>query len=94
MWLLYAVNYLKGGQMNLPQSGGALGGCSDITALPLLKGVPNITFLGLGCRLKSAIGPCHLMLGINGSDLAMVHTHIMEMAKPIDMLNRQRASSH
>jgi hypothetical protein len=24
----------------------------------------------------------------------MVHTHIMEMAKPIDMLNRQRASSH
>jgi uncharacterized protein (DUF169 family) len=94
MWLLYAVNYLKGGQMNLPQSGGALGGCSDITALPLLKGVPNITFLGLGCRLKSAIGPCHLMLGINGSDLAMIHTHIMEMAKPIDMLNRQQASSH
>ena len=94
MWLLYAVNYLKGGQMNLPQSGGALGGCSDITALPLLKGIPNITFLGLGCRLKSAIGPCHLMLGINGSDLAMIHTHIMEMAKPIDMLNRQQASSH
>jgi uncharacterized protein (DUF169 family) len=94
MWLLYAVNYQKGGQMNLPQSGGALGGCSDITALPLLKGIPNVTFLGLGCRLKSAIGPGHLMLGINGSDLAMVHTHIMEMAKPIDMLNRQRASSH
>ena len=93
MWLLYAVNYLKGGQMNLPQSGGALGGCSDITALPLLKGIPNITFLGLGCRLKSAIGPCHLMLGINGSDLAMIHTHIMEMAKPIDMLNRQQSSS-
>lgn len=93
MWLLYAVNYLKGGQMNLPQSGGALGGCSDITALPLLKGIPNITFLGLGCRLKSAIGPCHLMLGINGSDLAMIHTHIMEMAKPIDMLIRQQASS-
>lgn len=87
MWLLYAVNYQKGGQMNLPQSGGALGGCSDITALPLLQGIPNVTFLGLGCRLKSAIGPDHLMLGINGSDLAMVHTHIMEMAKPIDMLN-------
>ena len=90
MWLLYAVNYQKGGLINLPQSGGALGGCSDITALPLLKGIPNITFLGLGCRLKSAIGPGHLMLGINGSDLAMVHTHIAEMAKPIDMLNRQR----
>jgi uncharacterized protein (DUF169 family) len=92
MWLLYAVNYQKGGLINLPQSGGALGGCSDITALPLLKGIPNITFLGLGCRLKSAIGPGHLMLGINGSDLAMVHTHIAEMAKPIDMLNRQHAS--
>jgi len=91
MWLLYAVNYQKGGLINLPQSGGALGGCSDITALPLLKGIPNITFLGLGCRLKSAIGPGHLMLGINGSDLAMVHTHIAEMAKPIDMLNRQHA---
>jgi uncharacterized protein (DUF169 family) len=36
MWLLYAVNYDKGGRMNLPQSGGALGGCADITALPLL----------------------------------------------------------
>ncbi len=93
MWLLYAVNYQKGGRINLPQSGGALGGCSDITALPLLKGIPNITFLGLGCRLKSAIGPGHLMLGINGSDLAMVHTHIMEMAKPIDMLHRQQAST-
>ena len=93
MWLLYAVNYQKGGLMNLPQSGGALGGCSDITALPLLKGIPNVTFLGLGCRLKSAIGPGHLMLGIKGSDLAMVHTHIMEMAKPIEMLNRQHASS-
>jgi uncharacterized protein (DUF169 family) len=93
MWLLYAVNYQKGGLINLPQSGGALGGCSDITALPLLKGTPNITFLGLGCRLKSAIGPGHLMMGINGADLAMVHTHIGAMAKPIDMLNRQHASS-
>jgi uncharacterized protein (DUF169 family) len=79
--------------MNLPQSGGALGGCSDITALPLLKGIPNITFLGLGCRLKSAIDPSHLMLGINGADLPMVHNHIMEMAKPIDMLNRQKIST-
>jgi len=93
MWLLYALNYQKGGQMNLPQSGGALGGCADITALPLLEGIPNVTFLGLGCRLKSAIGPNHLMLGINGKDLAMTHKHIVEMAKPIDMLNRQRAAS-
>jgi len=93
MWLLYALNYQKGGQMNLPQSGGALGGCADITAMPLLEGIPNVTFLGLGCRLKSAIGPNHLMLGINGKDLAMTHKHIKEMAKPIDMLNRQRAAS-
>ena len=93
MWLLYAVNYQKGGRMNLPQSGGALGGCSDITALPLLEGTPNITFLGLGCRLKSAIDSCHLMMGINGSDLDMVHLHLQNMARPIDMLNRQKTST-
>jgi uncharacterized protein (DUF169 family) len=32
MWLLYAANYQRGGRQDLPQSGGALGGCSDITA--------------------------------------------------------------
>lgn len=90
MWLLYALNYEDGGKMNLPQSGGALGGCSDITALPLLKGIPNITFLGLGCRMKSAIGPNHLMLGISGDSLDIVHAHILDMAKPIAMLNKQR----
>jgi len=90
MWLLYALNYEDGGKMNLPQSGGALGGCSDITALPLLKGVSNITFLGLGCRMKSAIGPNHLMLGISGDALDLVHAHILDMAKPIAMLNKQR----
>ena len=57
MWLLYALNYEKGGLMNLPQSGGALGGCADITAMPMLEGISNITFLGLGCRLKSSIEP-------------------------------------
>lgn len=90
MWLLYGLNYEDGGKMNLPQSGGALGGCSDITALPLLKGIPNITFLGLGCRMKSAIGPNHLMLGISGDTLDLVHAHILDMAKPIAMLNKQR----
>jgi uncharacterized protein (DUF169 family) len=90
MWLLYALNYEDGGKMNLPQSGGALGGCSDITALPLLKGIPNITFLGLGCRMKSAIGPNHLMLGISGDALDQLHAHILDMAKPIAMLNKQR----
>jgi len=92
MWLLYALNYENGGKMNLPQSGGALGGCSDITALPLLKGTPNITFLGLGCRLKSAIGPDRLMLGISGDSLDMVDAHIADMSKPIAMLNKQSLS--
>jgi uncharacterized protein (DUF169 family) len=92
MWLLYALNYENGGKMNLPQSGGALGGCSDITALPLLKGVPNITFLGLGCRMKSAIGPCHLMLGISGDSLDLVHAHILDMSKPIAMLAKNSSS--
>jgi uncharacterized protein (DUF169 family) len=93
MWLLYAVNYEKGGKMELPQSGGALGGCSDITALPLLTGKPNITFLGLGCRMKSAVDSCHLMMGINGNDLERVHTNIKNMAKPIAMLNKQNTGS-
>jgi uncharacterized protein (DUF169 family) len=90
MWLLYAVNYEKGGMMNLPQSGGALGGCADITALPLMKGVPNVTFLGLGCRLKSALDARHLMMGIPGEMLEMVHGHILDMAKPIAMLKNAR----
>ena len=92
MWLLYALNYEDGGKMNLPQSGGALGGCSDITALPLLKGIPNITFLGLGCRMKSAIGPNHLMLGISGDALDQIHAHILDMAKPIAMLKKQNTN--
>jgi len=91
MWLLYAVNYEKGGKMNLPQSGGALGGCSDITALPMLEGISNITFLGLGCRIKSAIEPCDLMMGVPGNQLEMLHGHILDMAKPIAMLNKQRS---
>ncbi len=92
MWLLYALNYEKGGRMNLPQSGGALGGCSDITALPLLRGVSNITFLGLGCRMKSAVDPCHLMLGIPGDQLGKIHMHILGMAKPITMLKKQSST--
>lgn len=91
MWLLYAVNYERGGRLDLPQSGGALGGCADITALPLLTGIPNVTFLGLGCRIKAALGPCHLMMGVPGTSLAMLHTHILDMAKPIAMLKKARA---
>lgn len=90
MWLLYAVNYDKGGRMELPQSGGALGGCSDITAMPLLQGIPNITFLGLGCRIKTGLDPCHLMLGISIRDLEATHRHIQDLAKPIAMLKKAR----
>ncbi|MGD8991665.1 MAG: DUF169 domain-containing protein [Desulfobacterales bacterium] len=93
MWLLYALNYEKGGRMDLPQSGGALGGCADITALPILEGVPNITFLGLGCRLKSSVGPCDLMLGVPGDQLEMLADHILDMAKPIAMLRKQSNGS-
>lgn len=93
MWLLYAINYERGGKMDLPQSGGALGGCADITALPLLQGIPNVTFLGLGCRIKSAIDACHLMMGIPGNILDSVHTHVLNMTKPIAMLNNARAVS-
>jgi uncharacterized protein (DUF169 family) len=90
MWLLYAVNYERGGRLDLPQSGGALGGCADITAYPLLTGAPNVTFLGLGCRLKSALDPCHLMMGVPGSALIQVHRHILDLAKPIAMLKKAR----
>ena len=93
MWLLYALNYEKGGRMDLPQSGGALGGCADITALPLLEGISNITFLGLGCRLKSSVDPCDLMLGAPGHQIEMIHNHIMDMAKPITMLKKQSTGS-
>ncbi len=90
MWLLYAVNYEHGGRMDLPQSGGALGGCADITALPLTQGIANVTFLGLGCRLKSALDACHLMMGVPGGALAAMHQHILDMAKPIAMLKNAR----
>ena len=93
MWLLYALNYEKGGRMDLPQSGGALGGCADITALPLLEGISNITFLGLGCRMKSSVGPCDLMLGAPGDQLKMIHNHIVDMAKPITMLKKANTGS-
>jgi uncharacterized protein (DUF169 family) len=94
MWLLYAANYDKGGRMELPQSGGALGGCADITALPLVQGICNVTFLGLGCRLKSAVDACHLMLGTPGGTVRTIHQHILDMAKPIAMLKKARAGTN
>ena len=91
MWLLYAVNYEKGGAMDLPQSGGALGGCADITAWPMLNKKANVTFLGLGCRLKSSLDACHLMMGLPGTLLETVHRHIHNMKKPITMLQNAHA---
>jgi uncharacterized protein (DUF169 family) len=88
MWLLYVVTYQEGGRVDLPQSGGALGGCADITALPILAGVPNITFLGLGCRIKTGIDAGHLMMGIPGSALEATASNLREMAKPIAMLKK------
>ena len=80
--------------MDLPQSGGALGGCADITALVLLQGIPNVTFLGLGCRLKSALNACHLMMGVPGNTLAALHQHILDLAKPIAMLRKARTGGN
>ena len=91
MWLLYALNYKKGGRQDLPQSGGALGGCADITAYPLLEGQANLTFLGLGCRIKSAVAPSELMLGLPGSQLEALHRNVLAMEKPIQMLKTARA---
>jgi uncharacterized protein (DUF169 family) len=90
MWILYAINYEKGGAMNLPQSGGALGGCADITAFPILKGEANVTFLGLGCRIKSGLDGCHLMMGVPGNMVGMIHSKILKMEKPMDMLRKAR----
>jgi hypothetical protein len=53
--------------------------------------VVNVTFLGLGCRLKSAVDACHLMLGAPGGLVAIIHQYILEMAKPIAMLKNARA---
>jgi len=88
MWILYAINYDKGGIMNLPQSGGALGGCADITAFPILKGEANVTFLGLGCRIKSGLDGSHLMMGIPGVLLEAIHSRIVKMEKPMAMLKK------
>lgn len=91
MWLLYALNYEKGGRQDLPQSGGALGGCADITAYPRLEGQANITFLGLGCRIKSAVAPSDLMFGLPGEQLEALHRNVLAMGKPIQMLKNARS---
>jgi len=59
----------------------------------MLKGIPNITFLGLGCRLKSSVEPCDLMLGAPGDHIENIHKHILDIAKPIAMLAKESAAS-
>ena len=91
--IAYRKGSEKGGKIDLPQSGGALGGCSDITVLPMTQGMTNITFLGLGCRLKSNLGPCHLMMGTPGEKIEIIHAHTLDLAKPIAMLNKQHTGA-
>jgi uncharacterized protein (DUF169 family) len=86
MWLLYAANYQQGGTQHLPQSGGVAGGCADITVLPMTNGETNLTFLGLGCRIKSGIPPQHLMLGFPFHKIDEITGHLEKMAKPIAKL--------
>ena len=38
--------------------------------------------------MKSSIGPCDLMLGAPGDQIEKIHAHILDMAKPIAMLNK------
>ncbi|MBU2552393.1 MAG: DUF169 domain-containing protein [Proteobacteria bacterium] len=90
MWLLYADNYHGGGPQALPQSGGVAGGCADITVWPLSENQTNVTFLGLGCRLKSAIPPIHLLAGFPCTRLGDIVESLEKMAKPMAKLAQAR----
>lgn len=90
MWLLYGVNYLTGGKQELPQSGGVAGGCADITVDPILNGNANITFLGLGCRIKSGIGDDRLLFGLPASELPNLVENLNKMAKPMAALAKAK----
>lgn len=90
MWVLYGANYKKGGQQILPQSGGVAGGCSDVTIVPLDDNNVNVTFLGLGCRLKSAIPNNHILMGLPAGLLEEVTDSLEKMKKPMAMLAKAR----
>jgi uncharacterized protein (DUF169 family) len=45
----------------------------------------------MGCRLKSSIEPCDLMLGSPGDRIEIIHKHILDMEKPIGMLAKELA---
>jgi hypothetical protein len=47
-----------------------------------------VTFLGLGCRIKSGLDGCHLMIGQPGGMLEMLHANIVKMEKPMNMLKK------
>ncbi|MEW5725762.1 MAG: DUF169 domain-containing protein, partial [Thermodesulfobacteriota bacterium] len=74
----------------LPQSGGVAGGCADVTAVVLFQGEVNVTFLGLGCRLKSAIPRTDVLLGLPFGRLEQVVTGLEKMARPIALLAQAR----
>lgn len=86
MWILYGANYKTGGVQNLPQSGGVAGGCADVTTVVLNTGRVNVTFLGLGCRLKSAIPASNIQLGLPWPLLGQIVDNLEKMKKPIGML--------
>jgi uncharacterized protein (DUF169 family) len=94
MWLLYGANYKSGGGQQLPQSGGVAGGCADVTTWPLFEGTVNVTFLGLGCRLKSSIPHDHLLFGLPWDRMEEIVGHLEKMSKPIAMLANARAGAN
>ena len=93
MWLLYGANYKSGGGQQLPQSGGVAGGCADVTTLPLFEDAVNVTFLGLGCRLKSTIPHDHLLFGLPWKRLEEIVVSLEKMSKPMAMLAKARAGA-
>ena len=88
----HALNYDKGGRMDLPQSGGALGGCANHRPAPA-PGDPQRHFSGSGVPPKSGLDACHLMLGAPGDTLAALHQHVLDLAKPIAMLKNARTGA-
>jgi len=44
-------------------------------------------------RFYAVFDACHLMLGTSGERIETIHRHILDMVKPIAMLNKQRAGT-
>jgi uncharacterized protein (DUF169 family) len=86
MWVLYAANHDRGGPQMLPQSGGVAGGCADVTTFVLGRNEVNVTFLGLGCRMKSAIPSSRLLVGIPMVRLEALCTALEGLKGPMNKL--------